>query len=420
MSMWSMERLEDICLKITDGAHNSPSTVQDSGYLMASVKDMTQFGFNLSTCRNIGKDDYESLIRQGCQPEINDVLIAKDGNSCLETVLVQREIQPIVLLSSVAILRPNISKVLPDYLALYLSEKENIRNMKESLVSGSAIPRVILKAFREYRIPLPPIDIQEKIVSIMGGINREIELSLLMNETLEEMGYELYKHYFIKFEPFLDQELNMSETGLIPTTWKEVEIGKAVQVLGGGTPKTSVEEYWGNGTINWFSPTDLTTQKSLFITKSAKKITRIGLEKSSAKMFPPYSVMMTSRATIGEVSINREESCTNQGFITLIPNDNFTIYQLYYWLKTNMEIILSISNGSTFKEVSKTNFKKLLILQADGIEEFTSKCNNIFNKIESNLIEIDELTELRDFLLPRLLSGEVNPLEMEKKVEKVL
>ena len=114
MSMWSMERLEDICLKITEGAHNSRSTVQDSGYLMASVKDMTQFGFNLSTCRNIGKDDYENLIRQGCQPEINDVLIAKDGNSCLETVLVQREIQPIVLLSSVAILRPNISKVLPD------------------------------------------------------------------------------------------------------------------------------------------------------------------------------------------------------------------------------------------------------------------------------------------------------------------
>ncbi|PYF07875.1 restriction endonuclease subunit S [Ureibacillus chungkukjangi] len=419
MSKWSMERLEDICLKITDGAHNSPPTVQDSGYLMASVKDMTQFGFNLSTCRNIGATDYENLIKQGCQPEINDVLIAKDGNSCLETVLVQREFQPIVLLSSVAILRPDKSKVLPDYLALFLSEKENIRNMKESLVSGSAIPRVILKAFREYKIPLPPIDIQEKIVSIIGAVNRKIELALLMNQTLEEMGYELYKHYFIKFEPFTNQKFINTELGLIPESWKEVEIGKAVKVLGGGTPKTSVEEYWENGTINWFSPTDLTSQKSLFITKSAKKITQLGLEKSSTKLFPPYSVMMTSRATIGEISINREESCTNQGFITLIPNDKYSIYQLYYWLKTNMDLILSISNGSTFKEVSKTNFKKLLILEAVGIEEFTEKCKNIFDQIEGNLIEIQYLTEIKEYLLPRLLSGELDLLEVEKQLEEL-
>ncbi|WP_031539055.1 MULTISPECIES: restriction endonuclease subunit S [unclassified Bacillus (in: firmicutes)] len=417
MSIWSMERLEDICLKITDGAHNSPPTVQDSGYLMASVKDMTQFGFNLNTCRNISKEDYENLIRQGCQPEINDVLIAKDGNSCLETVLVQRIFQPIVLLSSVAILRPDTSKVLPDYLALYLSEKDNIRNMKETLVSGSAIPRVILKAFREYRIPLPPIEIQEKIVSIMGAINRKIELALLMNETLEEMGYELYKHYFIKFEPFMDWEFIDSESGLIPSIWKEVEIGKVVKVLGGGTPKTSMGEFWENGTINWFSPTDLTSQKSLFITKSAKKITQLGLEKSSAKLFPPYSIMMTSRATIGEISINREESCTNQGFITLIPNDKFSIYQLYYWLKTSMEQILSISNGSTFKEVSKTNFKKLLILEAVGIEEFTNKCTNIFNQIESNLIEIQQLMETKEYLLPRLLSGDIELSEVEELIK---
>lgn len=154
-------KLEDLCEKITDGSHQSPKSV-DEGYPMASVKDLTPFGIDLDSCRLISSEDYTKLVQQGCRPEVNDILIAKDGNSCLETVMVQREEQEVVLLSSVAILRPNPSKVDPKYLSLYLSDKRVIKDMKERLVSGSAIPRVILKAFREYEVNLPPIQIQKR------------------------------------------------------------------------------------------------------------------------------------------------------------------------------------------------------------------------------------------------------------------
>lgn len=413
-------KLEDICIKITDGAHHSPKSVENSGFPMASVKDLTPFGINIETCRQISEEDFNKLVKQGCKPEVNDILIAKDGNSCLETVMVQREEQKVVLLSSVAILKPNISKVDPRYLSLYFSEQNIIKDMKERLVSGSAIPRVILKAFREYEVKLPSLDIQKKVASIIGTLNDKIELNQTMNQTLEEIAMTLYKHWFVDFGPFQDGDFVESELGMIPKGWEVLEIGNAVKILGGGTPKTSVEEFWNGGKINWFSPTDLTTQKSLFVTNSAKKITKLGLEKSSAKLFPPYSVMMTSRATIGEISINRKEASTNQGFITLIPNEDFSIYQLYFWLRSNMEIILSISNGSTFKEVSKTNFKKLKILKTKGIEEFINKCEKLFNKIELNILESEELTRLRNYLLPRLLSGEIDVTKAEKQIKEVL
>ncbi|MED3776983.1 restriction endonuclease subunit S [Geobacillus stearothermophilus] len=302
----------------------------------------------------------------------------------------------------------------------YLISDQKFTDYLVSQEQGAAYPAVSIDSIKNAIVLLPDLETQEKIASILGSIDDKIELNVEMNKTLEEMAMTLYKHWFVDFGPFQDGEFVESELGMIPEGWECIEIGEAVSVLGGGTPKTSVKEYWENGDINWFSPTDLTTQKSLFISKSSKKITKLGLEKSSAKLFPPYCVMMTSRATIGEISINREEACTNQGFITLIPNETFTMYQLYFWLKTNMDLILSIANGSTFKEVSKTNFKKLKILKPKNIEEFTRKCEKLFKLIESNLIEIEELTNIRDYLLPRLLSGEIDVSEAEKQVEEVL
>lgn len=307
-----------------------------------------------------------------------------------------------------------------DFVYYLVTNKSFRENAERLMVGTSGRQRVDKQQFEDQIISIPDLETQKRISSILGSIDKKIELNVEMNKTLEEMAMTLYKHWFVDFGPFQDGEFVESELGMIPEGWECIEIGEAVSVLGGGTPKTSVKEYWENGDINWFSPTDLTTQKSLFISKSSKKITKLGLEKSSAKLFPPYCVMMTSRATIGEISINRGEACTNQGFITLIPNETFTMYQLYFWLKTNMDLILSIANGSTFKEVSKTNFKKLKILKPKNIEEFTQKCEKLFKLIESNLIEIEELTNIKDYLLPRLLSGEIDVSQAEKQVEEVL
>ena len=116
---WIKATLEEVCLRITDGAHQSPKSVEN-GFPMASVKDLTPYGIQLANCRHISPEDFEKLVRQGCQPEPGDVLIAKDGNSALDTVCEVNQKDNLVLLSSVAILRPNTSKINSSYLIYFL------------------------------------------------------------------------------------------------------------------------------------------------------------------------------------------------------------------------------------------------------------------------------------------------------------
>jgi restriction endonuclease S subunit len=197
---WKTYKLGDLCTKITDGAHHSPKSVDSGGMPMASVKDMTPYGLNLETARRISGEDYQSLVKQGCQPEINDVLIAKDGNSALDTVCVIRDDVDTVLLSSVAILKPDLNIIDPYFLKYYFSTPFILSYLKSSFISGAAIPRVILKAFKLAEINLPPLPEQRAIASILSSLDDKIELNLQMNKTLEEMAMTLYKHWFVDFE----------------------------------------------------------------------------------------------------------------------------------------------------------------------------------------------------------------------------
>lgn len=143
---WRTTTLEEVCLNITDGAHFSPKE-DPTGLPMASVKDLTRHGIELRGCKRISHADFDMLKRQGCQPEYGDVLIAKDGNSALDTVCVHRLDENVVLLSSIAILRPN-KQVLPDFLRYYLDSPNTRALLKSGFRSGSAIPRVVLKDFK--------------------------------------------------------------------------------------------------------------------------------------------------------------------------------------------------------------------------------------------------------------------------------
>ncbi len=153
---WETVRMEDVCARITDGSHYSPKSI-DAGKPMASVKDMHDWGINVGTCRQIAEDEYEKLVRNDCKPRLNDVLIAKDGSYLKHTFVVDQEID-LVILSSIAILRPN-GRMLPNQLAMYLRLPDVASRMK-GYVSGVAIPRIVLRDFRQFLLLLPPADVQ--------------------------------------------------------------------------------------------------------------------------------------------------------------------------------------------------------------------------------------------------------------------
>ncbi len=196
---WPSATLQEVCSTITDGAHLSPPE-DPLGRPMASVKDLTRHGIDLSNCKRISAKDFEVLKRQGCMPQWGDVLIAKDGNSALDTVCVHRLQEEVVLLSSVAILRPS-EKIDSDYLRYYLDAPQTRALLKSGFRSGSAIPRVVLRDFRRAPITVPPLAEQRAIAHILGRLDDKIQLNRRMSATLEEIARALFKSWFVDFDP---------------------------------------------------------------------------------------------------------------------------------------------------------------------------------------------------------------------------
>ena len=149
---WEVVALNDVCEYVTDGSHSSPKSV-DEGFPMASSKDMHDWGLTLETCRRIGCEDFDHLVRNGCMPSKNDVLVTKDGANYLKHIFVNRSAQELVLLSSIAILRPNF-RINPHLLAAILKSPDNKGRLK-NYVTGAAIPRIVLKDFKTFQFVLP-------------------------------------------------------------------------------------------------------------------------------------------------------------------------------------------------------------------------------------------------------------------------
>jgi len=196
----------------------------------------------------------------------------------------------------------------------------------------------------------------------------------------------------------------------VPEGWDVKKIGDVITFIGGGTPSKENSKYWNEGNVNWFTPSDLTSKNSIFSFDSSLKCNFEGIKNSSTRLFPEYSVMMTSRATIGVVSINTTQACTNQGFITCIPNERLPLYYLFNWLKSSRQHFLNLSSGATFSELTKSTFKKISILCPEKrvLDYYMKISTTLYTQIESKLKQVEILKVTRDRLLSRLMSGKID------------
>jgi type I restriction enzyme S subunit len=243
-------------------------------------------------------------------------------------------------------------------------------------------------------LPIPHITKQREIVKEYNILQNRITLNQQLIQKLEETAQAIYREWFVEG---IDLEN-------LPEGWRVSKIGDVVETLGGGTPSTEIEEYWKEGEFFWYSPTDITNNNSVFIFESSNKITSIGLNKSSAKLFPANSLMMTSRATVGKLAINTTEATTNQGFITMIPTEELNVFYLYCWINTQIEEIINLASGSTFLEISKSDFRNLEIVIPDDVFniKFKKSVEPLFDWIKTKTKENQKLTELKVLLLSKL------------------
>ena len=254
---------------------------------------------------------------------------------------------------------------------------------------------------------MPSLPIQHRIANILSRYDSLIENYQKQIKLFEEAAQRLYKEWFIDLR-FPGHENTKIVDG-VPEGWAKKKISDICQTVGGGTPSTKVAEYYDDGNIKWVTPTDITRSNCLCLFDTDKKITEDGLAHSSAKILPPETILMTSRASVGYFGIYDCEVCTNQGFISCIPNErSYQMYMLYN-LINRVEEIRQKAGGSTYLEISKSVFRDfdIVLPSCMVLETFQEQSHKMLDCMRQIAKQLRLLTEARDRLLPKLMSGEI-------------
>lgn len=301
----------------------------------------------------------------------------------------------------------NHSEVTNDFLFWQLKMPDYIDYIS-SVKTGSVVRMVTKKNVEDYVFRCPPKEVRDRISKLLWGLDRKIELNKKINADLEEMAQAIFKNWFVDFEPFKDGKFVDSELGMIPEGWKVGRLDEIADVVGGSTPSKAKPEYYTQKGIAWLTPKDLSNHPAVYTSRGEIDITEEGYNSTSTKLMPKGTILFTSRAPIGYISIAQNDICTNQGFKSLVPKKAGTCF-LYCFLKYVTPEIENKSTGSTFKEASGALMKSLQVIMPEQkvFEDFETIVSPLFVRIESLENENSRLSLLRDTLLPRLMSGEL-------------
>jgi len=384
----------------------------EEGRPIVKVKDFTTNSIDTSNLSHISEDEAENHLRY--ELSTGDVVIQTVGSWPSNPASVVGKCVKIPRHASGALLNQNAVKISPseriDNRYLYYAVKapafgEYIVGTAQGAASQAAIT---LDSIRAYKLDVPPLTVQHKIAGILSAYDDLIENNLRRIKILEDMAQSLYREWFVHFRFPGHESTKMidSPLGPIPEDWEVKKVEEVFDIVGGGTPSKKMAEYWIDGNIQWYSPRDLTAENTMFMENSANQINELGLKKSSAKLVPANSVMLTSRATIGAIAINTTPACTNQGFITCLPNSRTPVNFLYQWLNANVDMFISHSSGATFKEISKGVFRQLNFLLPS--QQQVNQYENLIKPISKQLLNLQRrntnLRQTRDLLLPKLLT----------------
>ena len=277
-----------------------------------------------------------------------------------------------------------------------------------------------VEALNSFPVPMIPLRDQERIGEIFSALDKKIELNRRINQNLEAMAKQLYDYWFVQFD-FPDENgrpykssggemvWNEKLKRKIPASWENKNIEDIADVYNGATPSTINEQNYG-GDIVWITPKDLSDQKQKFVYQGERNISQAGYNSCSTHLLPPNTILMSSRAPIGLLSIAKTELCTNQGFKSFVPKaENISTY-LYYYLNIHIKQIEQLGTGTTFKEVSREDVLKFPILKpSDAILDLWEKQVSALNNKQFVIQKENEfLTKQRDELLPLLMNGQVS------------
>jgi type I restriction enzyme S subunit len=399
---WKAVRLEELCSKITSGG--TPNT-QKKEYYGGNIPWLKT---QEVTFNRIYKTETfiteEGLSNSSAKwiPE-NAVIVAMYGATAGRIA-----VNKIPLTTNQACCNLIVNSELANYNFIYyhlLSRFEEIAGM----AIGGAQPNLNSGMIKDLKISIPSIEVQHNIAQILSSIDDKIENNLTTNQTLEEIARTLFKEWFVNFNyPNADGNLKHSEFGEIPESWSIGTLGDIYRTTSGGTPSRSKSEYYENGTIGWVKSKELNNS---FIIDTEEKITEDALKNSSAKLLPKHSVLIAMYgATVGEIGVTTKEFTCNQAICSFLPNENYPFSFIYNFLLHSKQDIIGRAVGSAQQNISQQVLLqfKLVIPPSELVQEYHRIVFPLFQKIQDNIEENESLRDLRDSLLPKLMSGEID------------
>ena len=403
--------------------------------------------------------------------EEDDVCLAIVGHTIGMVFFVEKEWDGCNLTENAARITKLDGRFNPKFIYYYLNSVAGQHEIVSRKV-GSAQGKLPL--YNINRIPIPNIKLLEQnfIVTILDNLDKKIRLNEIANQTLEQMAQSLFKSWFVDFEPVkakiavleaggspedatlaamtaisgkdtealtvFEREhpeqyaelkataelfpfaMQDSEMGEIPVGWESSPLSEKIKLTGGGTPKRSEPAYW-DGDICWYSVKDAPAESDIFVIDTTEKITKNGLNKSSAKLLPIGTTIISARGTVGKLALTATEMAMNQSCYGITGGEYSGPLLTYLKVKQCVDVLKRNTHGAVFDTITTSTFDTVVTLTASKNinHQFEKTVTPLFRAIEKNLRANACLTQLRDTLLPKLLSGEINLPEAEQAVSEV-
>ena len=387
--------MNEVLSFLKDGTHGTHAD-DENGPLLLSAKNIKNGKIICDeTDRRISEEEYEK-IHTNFSLEVGDVLLTIVG-SIGETAIL-KDCSSITFQRSVAFLRPN-GTITSDFLYSEI-QTQKFQNELDSRKSTSAQPGIYLDDLSEVPIVFTTnLDEQTKIGDYFNNLDHLITLHQQKITLLTKLKKAMLEKMFPKKGTVIPE----FRFNGFANAWEQRKLGELAEIVGGGTPSTSVESYW-DGDIDWYAPAEIGEQ--IYLKSSQRKITEEGLNKSSAKVLPVGTVLFTSRAGIGKTAILLKEGCTNQGFQSIVPNknklDSYFIFTRSEELKRYGE---TVGAGSTFVEVSgkqMANMELMMPTTMDEQQKIGEYFSNLDNLITLHQRKLDMLKKLKSACLSEM------------------
>jgi type I restriction enzyme S subunit len=428
---WEEHVFEECLEALIDYRGKSPQK-SDTGIPVLSAKVVKTDGLVRPIEQKIASDYYPKWMTRGL-PKVGDVIFTTEG-PLGEVIQLDEETSKYALGQRIVCLRGRKGKLDNTFLRYLLTSPQQ-RAVIEGRATGTTVLGISQKALRQMPVILPRIKEQEKIGVALASLDDKIELNRRMNETLEAMARAVFRDWFVDFGPTRRKAAGVTDPAAIlggllpdpekapplaalfpdsfganglPEGWEERPFVGFLDIIGGGTPKTKVPEYWG-GEVPWFSVVDTPPKGGVFVWNTEKTITERGVAESSVRMIDAGTTIISARGTVGNIAMAARPMTFNQSCYALRAVEPIGNIFVYLATERMVERLKAMAHGSVFSTITRATFESLNFAWAgeDVFTAFERLIEPMFELIKANGQENQTLAATRDLLLPKLMSGEI-------------